>query len=409
MKLLSACCVVTIAAVLTVSFLFLEKSKISSRLADLVLKEVENNALNDGCNQSAEEALPTRFTDHVLGIIHDLNPTSNDFHECTIHFTFLVSEPDSIPHVHCYTVRDAYCPLFQRIFASRPLPYNVSIGFLLNDFFVPKDRCQYNHCIGSSSPNGQLVMPNMEEINGMGKFDKNTSLDPLNYRRRKIPQVSWEMRTEIPIFRGTFWFHDSLDVNKVCIDPGLVFNDSLVTGHSRFKAVAFSRDHPTLLDAKFSGLHPEVLDCCPENSTNGLCNLLPMDVIPTKTYFSQYRVALVLGGIGAPFRLSQHLEMETAVLLEDFQYQEWFTKYLIPYVHFIPLAEDLHDLYEKLLWIKSNPETIKSIAHNGRLFWLEYLSFARNEEHIYELIYRMAEKRRYVEATATEFPGSRQL
>jgi CRISPR/Cas system-associated protein Cas10 (large subunit of type III CRISPR-Cas system) len=42
-------------------------------------------------------------------------------------------------------------------------------------------------------------------------------------------------------------------------------------------------------------------------------------------------------------------------------------------------------------WIQENPEKVKKIAENGRQFYLDYLDFERNEEHIYEFLYRLAE------------------
>ncbi len=129
--------------------------------------------------------------------------------------------------------------------------------------------------------------------------------------------------------------------------------------------------------------------------------LLPVDRISTNDYFSKYQVALVLGGIGAAFRLSRHFMTSTAVILQDLGYQEWFTKYLQPFVHYIPLAEDLHDLNETLHWVQVHPAEVKSIGKNGRAFWEKYLTFAHNEDHIYELVYRLAEYTKYVMANQT--------
>jgi len=81
----------------------------------------------------------------------------------------------------------------------------------------------------------------------------------------------------------------------------------------------------------------------------------------------------------------------TAVVLQEWTYQEWYTKYLIPYVHYIPLAYDLSDLNSTMHWILNHAEEVKQIAANGMKFWERYLTYTRNEEHIYELIYRLSE------------------
>jgi hypothetical protein len=63
---------------------------------------------------------------------------------------------------------------------------------------------------------------------------------------------------------------------------------------------------------------------------------------------------------------------------------------MIPYQHYIPLAEDLSDLYETMHWVKKNPAKVRQIAENGKRFYERYLSFEKNEVHIAELAYRMA-------------------
>jgi Glycosyl transferase family 90 len=38
-------------------------------------------------------------------------------------------------------------------------------------------------------------------------------------------------------------------------------------------------------------------------------------------------------------------------MLQEWEYQEWYTKYLIPHVHYIPLANDLSNLNSAMHWI----------------------------------------------------------
>lgn len=46
----------------------------------------------------------------------------------------------------------------------------------------------------------------------------------------------------------------------------------------------------------------------------------------------------------------------------------WFSQYIIPYVHYIPIKYDLSDLFEKLDWIKNNDNIARRIAENARDF-----------------------------------------
>lgn len=46
----------------------------------------------------------------------------------------------------------------------------------------------------------------------------------------------------------------------------------------------------------------------------------------------------------------------------------WFSQYIIPYVHYIPIKYDLSDLFKQLDWIKNNDDIAKRIAENAYEF-----------------------------------------
>lgn len=121
----------------------------------------------------------------------------------------------------------------------------------------------------------------------------------------------------------------------------------------------------------------------------------PPDRIPKEEYYSKYQVYVVMGGIGAAFRTADHLAMGSAVIVQDFPYEEWFLSSMRPGVHYIPLKADLSDLDKVLRWVRDNPHRVRRIAANGRLFYERYLSYERVEEFLYELVYRLAEARIY--------------
>jgi len=239
------------------------------------------------------------------------------------------------------------------------------------------DRIDLNRdgygCFGNSGPNGTFCFINFLEIARMTD-------------RKQYPIVPWENRSSIPIWRGKPWLGrgtDTTDVSKMY--------DNALARSPRLRAIEWSFKHPDLLDCRIA--HMEWLSDHPywqHNATNGMHSLLPAHSIPERDYYSKYQVALVLGGIGAAFRTSIHLSTETAVVLQDYYYKEWFTPMMKPFVDYIPLAEDLSDLAEKMQWIAEHPKEVREIARNGRIFYDRYLSFDKNEEHIFELAFRLA-------------------
>ena len=339
----------------------------------------------------------TRFTSDILETILDLTTPRSKI--CTFEYPLIVNNSESntpsIPVVLC-DPDDFWCQTLKRIFQSRPLPYNVTLGIVKEDFFYPTE--QYgDSCLGNSSPKGRLCVPNMEQLQIMNRKENVRIRNPEQWRYEYRDTVPWTERDPIPIFRGTAWKLNGRD----CVEDGanLTYAGFLEFYPIRFRAVDFSVDHPDLLNARFSEIDWTLKDCFAKNITNGLSKLLPVDRIDTVHYFERYQVALVLKGIGAAFRLSRHMMTRTAVLLQDCEVEEWFTKYLTPYVHYIPVSSDLSDLKEALVWIKNHPEDVQAIGENGRAFYERYLTFVQTDELIYELVYRLSEYRHHEETS----------
>ena len=131
---------------------------------------------------------------------------------------------------------------------------------------------------------------------------------------------------------------------------------------SRLVAVAYSVKYPSELNARFAGVDlMEKARLFPRDiifanrDKNGLAALItpplsanasasekrawnPGSPIALQEYYGNYQVALVLGGIGAAYRLTSHLRYGNAVIFEDYHFEVWYARFLVPGVHYIPLA-----------------------------------------------------------------------
>lgn len=318
----------------------------------------------------------TDFTPHVQALLEtiDLNGT------CGTQLNLTVTKPFSIPTVHCPDyesydiVSDAWCKVLKRIFRQRAIPTSISLSFSRADRKKANKNKHGNRCFESSSVNGTLCMTNFLEMERM----KN---------QIEYPIMPWENRSSIPIWRGSPWMKRRNENETVA---NVV--DNAIARSPRLRVVAWSLNHSNLLDARIGSLDNRLLkeQEWKERLTNGMHKLYPgPSFLPPQEYYTKYQVALVLGGFGAAFRTSIHLSTETAIVLQEYLYKEWFTDMMKPYIHYIPLREDLSDLEERMLWIRDNPVRVREIARNGRKFYERYLSFEKNEEHIVELAYRM--------------------
>jgi hypothetical protein len=334
----------------------------------------------------------TRFTSHVMEVITTMDhDTALMSKQCTTYHELSVgSTPYSKPNITFYSENpDAWLQnwhiILQRVFSrpKRVLPYNASFGIDYGDMERDEERL----CVGSSSPNGKFVMMNFQDVEQMAY----SSLSDKGLSSNVIP---WEERHKIPVWRGSPWISGG-----DCPKGNETYEETIRLRPRRLLAVDFSMNHPMLLDAKFGRPAPHLgwkQPCWEKNATNGLYRLVnQVGLIEPKDYYSKYQVVLVLGGIGAAFRTSSHLRMGQAVVLADFEYEEWFAKYMEPWVHYIPLSRDLSDLNSTLHWVKDHPEKVKGIAKRGQMFYNDYLSFEACEEHVYEFVYRLSLYRHY--------------
>ena len=306
----------------------------------------------------------------------------------------------------------------------------IGLGYSLADKTSKFD--DYN-CLISSSPKGMHTFYNYleikrahqsrhEEFGVIPWSERNPSTAPIfrgSCRAGTLPKLSkiasqtkeQQIEKETSIYRSPDHENDNSDNHERQLHPVL---DYVLSKCSRCQAVYLSNLYPTLVDAKFasdtgcvlfdrtSKRSSKYMNVMKHNATNGLHSLLSFNSIPPEEYYTRYRSTLVLCGIGAAFRLSVHFSTEMAVLLQECRYEEWFTKYLQPWVHYIPLGKmvsyddssdnctNLDNFTSTLQWIQNNPQKVKEIASNGRHFYEKFLSFDRMEEHIYELLYRLA-------------------
>ena len=88
----------------------------------------------------------------------------------------------------------------------------------------------------------------------------------------------------------------------------------------------------------------------------------------------QYKYIINVDGHVSAFRLSLELSMGSVVLLQESKYRVWFRKYLKEYVHYVPVKEDLSDLYDQIRWCRAHDVECQQIVTNARLFYDTFLT-----------------------------------
>jgi hypothetical protein len=100
----------------------------------------------------------------------------------------------------------------------------------------------------------------------------------------------------------------------------------------------------------------------------------------------KYKYLIDLQGNGFSARLKYLLFTGRPLLIQDRKWMTYYHKLLIPYVHFIPVKENLSDLVSQINYLESNPNVAKKIADNAQKFALENLVKNKVFEYYLNLI-----------------------
>jgi len=89
---------------------------------------------------------------------------------------------------------------------------------------------------------------------------------------------------------------------------------------------------------------------------------------------AKYKYLIDIQGRGYSGRVKMLMFSGRTLFLADRKWKEFWYKELEPFVHYIPVKEDLSDLTERLDWAENNPEEAKKIAKNAKEFAKEHLT-----------------------------------
>uniref|UniRef100_A0A6Q2XVV2 Glycosyl transferase CAP10 domain-containing protein n=1 Tax=Esox lucius TaxID=8010 RepID=A0A6Q2XVV2_ESOLU len=155
------------------------------------------------------------------------------------------------------------------------------------------------------------------------------------------------------------------------------------TSPERDPLVLLSREDPDLVDAEYTKNQAW-------KSEKDTLGRPPAKEIPLVDH-CQYKYLFNFRGVAASFRLKHLFLCGSLVFHVGEEWLEFFYPQLVPWVHYIPVKQDLSDLRELLLFVKENDDAAQEIAVRGQRFILDHL--------------RMEDVSCYWERVLTEFGG----
>ena len=170
-----------------------------------------------------------------------------------------------------------------------------------------------------------------------------------------LSQFPWEQRESIAFWRGNttggYYHYYEWDYKP------------------RPQLVLFSKAHPELIDARFTGTY--YLEKNIESMFKDL-DLFDHWGYPTGHLGYKYQVAI--DGNSFASSLKWQMLSGSTILKNDSDFIEWFYRGLKPNVHYIPFRIDCTDLEEKILWLKRNDVQARAIAQNAHRFAMNNLT-----------------------------------
>lgn len=88
---------------------------------------------------------------------------------------------------------------------------------------------------------------------------------------------------------------------------------------------------------------------------------------------AEYKYIVNIDGYVSAFRLSQELGLGSVILLVESDWKMWYSDYLVPMIHYVPVKKNLSNLLDQIIWCQNNDSECKRIAQNALKFKQKFL------------------------------------
>ena len=181
-------------------------------------------------------------------------------------------------------------------------------------------------------------------------------------------QPEWALKRNIAVWRGS--------------TTGGIWTEPLWRNLTRAKLSRMCNARPDLCDAKINGyvqggetiqetIRSE-LGSAPEMTTQELC---------------AHKYIIVVEGNGPASSRLVHLlrHCRSVLLVQETPLRLFWMAEFQPFVHYVPIAENLEDLYDRIEWARRNEDIAQRIATNAHEFALKHLNDGFVSRYVNEL------------------------
>lgn len=263
------------------------------------------------------------------------------------------------------TVPDEIIPHIQGLHCLKPLP-DVDFIFTAHDGLPCHLKWPVFTISKCKQSRGLILFPDWYSLRGL-EPEKSLVLEG----NQLYP---WETKKPILFFRGG--------------DSGIIDSNHWKDS-PRPRLVALSLKNPSLIDARFAlGLHHKQVE--PMARAEGYIG----DYVLMRDH-PAYKYLMDIDGNCAPAPRCQLLLHSNSVVFKSVtDSMLWFYRVLKRYKHFIPIKEDLSDLFSQLKWAKNNDGECQKISKQAQQLAADYLTQEMTYLYLYRLIEAYANKQK---------------
>lgn len=178
------------------------------------------------------------------------------------------------------------------------------------------------------------------------------------------PVVNWENRIPKAVFRG------------MATGAGLTPDTN-----PRMFLWKLASTRPDLFDVGITGIPKRFKKIITEkyikqNNPFDFSTKKKVPIANKLTYSEQfnYKFSIYVEGNSAAYRLGSMLSSASCILKVQSKFTMWIESYMIPWKHYVPVAENMSDLIEKTTWCLNNDAKAKEIGENALALFKEHFT-----------------------------------
>jgi hypothetical protein len=165
------------------------------------------------------------------------------------------------------------------------------------------------------------------------------------------------------------------------------FTRDKVSTLPRFKLLEYADSHPFIVYNMTNGTHLKNKKITDSGLLDWFNAHHSHKKGPNHSYITHanYKYLLAFDGFGAAWGRVPSILATGSVLLLQTECEQWFSPWLKPYEHYVPIKKDLSDLEDVYTWLETNPVEAERLGQNGRNLAARFLTRQANEYYLSEV------------------------